>query len=43
VISFWEGTALFGIYMMLLVRLVRRNIQARPAVPSVPDAVEVTA
>ena len=26
VISFWEGTALFGIYMMLLIRLVRRNI-----------------
>jgi hypothetical protein len=43
VISFWEGTALFGIYMMLLIRLVRRNIQARPDMPIVVDASPATA
>jgi hypothetical protein len=40
VISFWEGTALFGIYMMLLIRLVRRNITAPPgSPPATADAV----
>jgi hypothetical protein len=34
VISFWEGTALFGLYMMILIRLVRRNITSPRPTPA---------